>query len=98
MKWIKQNEWNLVVAVAFLSFVCGIFGVNDTLLMSGKSAPCPDLVYFSIRLFFFNYDDSNKKDPGEMTDEEITWGIENALSVILGESAYVQRNTQTISS
>jgi hypothetical protein len=56
MKWIKQNEWNLVVAVAFLSFVCGIFGVNDTLLMSGKSAPWPDLVYFSIRLFFFNYD------------------------------------------
>lgn len=56
MKWIKQNEWNLVVAVAFLSFVCGIFGVNDALLMSGKSAPWPDLVYFAIRLFFFNYD------------------------------------------
>lgn len=56
MKWIKQNEWNLVVAVAFLSFVCGIFGVNEALLMSGKSAPWPDLVYFAIRLFFFNYD------------------------------------------
>jgi hypothetical protein len=56
MKWIKQNEWNLVVAVAFLSFVCGIIGVNDALLISGKSAPWPDLVYFSIRLFFFNYD------------------------------------------
>jgi hypothetical protein len=56
MKWIKQNEWNLVVAVAFLSFVCGIFGVNDALLISGKSAPWPDLVYFAIRLFFFNYD------------------------------------------
>jgi len=56
MKWIKQNEWNLVVAVAFLSFVCGIIGVNDALLISGKSAPWPDLVYFAIRLFFFNYD------------------------------------------
>lgn len=56
MKWIKQNEWNLVVAVALLSFVFGIIGVNDALLMSGKSAPWPDLVYFSIRLFFFNYD------------------------------------------
>jgi hypothetical protein len=56
MKWIKQNEWNLVVALALLSFVCGIFGVNDALLMSGKSAPWPDLVYFAIRLFFFSYD------------------------------------------
>jgi len=56
MKWIKQNEWNLVVAVAFLSFVCGIIGVNDALLISGKSAPWPDLVYFAIRLFFFSYD------------------------------------------
>ena len=74
---------------------------NPNFDAAGKKA-CEEMVWFAkkygLNLFFFNYGDSNKKDPGEMTDEEITWGIENALSVILGESAYVQRNTQTISS
>ena len=74
---------------------------NPNLDNAGKKA-CEEMVKFAkkygLNLFFFNYGDSNKKDPGEMTNEEITWGIENALSVILGESAYVQRNTKTISS
>lgn len=47
---------------------------------------------YGINLFFFNYGDSGKKDPGDMTDEEIRWGIENAKSSILGESAYVYGN------
>lgn len=52
---------------------------------------------YGLNLYFFNYGDSNKKDPGDMTDEEIRWGIDNAKSYILGESAYVQGDTQTVS-
>lgn len=44
---------------------------------------------YGINLAFFNYGDSGKKDPGDMTDEEILWGIENSRSSILGEKAYV---------
>jgi hypothetical protein len=52
---------------------------------------------YGINLFFFNYGDSDKKDPGEMTDEEILWGIANAKSSVLGESAYVSGHAQAIS-
>jgi hypothetical protein len=52
---------------------------------------------YGINLFFFNYGDSEKKDPGEMTNEEIRWGVENAKPSILGEQAYVSRNTETVS-
>jgi hypothetical protein len=52
---------------------------------------------YGLNLFFFNYGSSGKKDPGDMTDEEIRWGIENAKSSIFGESAYVQGNAQTVS-
>jgi hypothetical protein len=52
---------------------------------------------YGLNLFFFNYGGSGKKDPGDMTDEEIRWGVENAQSALLGESAYVQRNPETIS-
>jgi hypothetical protein len=52
---------------------------------------------YGINLFFFNYGHSGKKDPGEMTDEEILWGIATAKPSILGEQAYVSRNTETVS-
>jgi len=32
-----------------------------------------------------------------MTDEEIRWGVENAVSSIFGEQAYVQGDAQTVS-
>lgn len=44
---------------------------------------------YGINLSFFNYGDSGKKDPGDMTDEEILWGIENSKSSVLGEKSYV---------
>jgi hypothetical protein len=44
---------------------------------------------YGLNLSFFNYGDSGKKDPGDMTDEEIRWGIENSKSAVLGEKAYV---------
>jgi hypothetical protein len=45
--------------------------------------------HYGLNLSFFNYGDSGKKDPGDMTDEEIRWGIENSRSAVLGEKAYV---------
>ena len=53
---------------------------------------------YGLNLFFFNYGSSNVKDPGDMTDEEIRWGVENAKTALLGESAYVQRDTKTLPS
>jgi len=44
---------------------------------------------YGINTFYFNYGDSGKKDPGDMTDEEIRWGLENAKSSVYGEAAYV---------
>lgn len=44
---------------------------------------------YGLNLAFFNYGDSGKKDPGDLTDEEIAWGIAHAQSSILGEKAYV---------
>lgn len=52
---------------------------------------------YGLNLFFFNYGDTNKKDPGDMTDQEIRWGVENAVTALFGESAYVQGNPQTVS-
>jgi hypothetical protein len=53
---------------------------------------------YGLNLFFFDYGSSNAKDPGEMSNEEIHLGIRHAKSAIYGESAYVQGNTQTLSS
>jgi DNA primase len=55
-------------------------------------------IKYSLNLHFFNYGSSRAKDPGDMTDEELRWGVENAISALFGESAYVQGNTQTVSS
>lgn len=52
---------------------------------------------YGLNLFFFNYGSSGKKDPGDMTSEEIRWGVENAQSALLGEAAYVQRNPEAVS-
>lgn len=54
-------------------------------------------VKYALNLFFFNYGSSGAKDPGDMTDEEICWGVENAISALFGESAYVQGNIETVS-
>jgi hypothetical protein len=51
---------------------------------------------YGLNLFFFSYPYSGAKDPGDLTDEEIIWGIAAAKSSILGESSYVQRDTETI--
>lgn len=52
---------------------------------------------YGLNLFFFNYGGSGKKDPGDMTDEEIHWGVDNAVSSIFGEQAYVQGDAKTVS-
>lgn len=73
---------------------------NPNIDAAGRKA-CLDMQTFSLKynlnLFYFNYGDSGKKDPGDMTDAEIAWGIDNAKSVVLGEKAYVYGNAQTVS-
>jgi hypothetical protein len=74
---------------------------NPNLDKAGKKASDQMRIWarkFGLNLFFFNYGDSGKKDPGDMTDKEIQWGIENAKSAILGESAYVYRDSQAVPS
>jgi hypothetical protein len=52
---------------------------------------------YGLNLSFFNYGSSSAKDPGDMNDEQIIWGIENAISSIYGEHAYVSRDPKAIS-
>lgn len=73
---------------------------NPNIDAAGRKA-CLDMQTFSLKynlnLFYFNYGTSNKKDPGDMTDAEIAWGIENAKSVVLGEKAYVYGDVKALS-
>lgn len=65
---------------------------NPKLDKAGKKASDEMRIFarkYGLNLAFFNYGDSGKKDPGDMTDEEIAWGIAHAKSSILGEKAYV---------
>lgn len=43
---------------------------------------------YGVNLSFFNYGDTGKKDPGDMTDAELHWGMSNAKSYLFGELAY----------
>lgn len=73
---------------------------NPNVDAAGKKASAEMLKLgrkYGLNLFFFNYGNTGKKDPGDLTDEEITWGIKNAKSSVLGELAYVSRETQTVS-
>jgi DNA primase len=38
---------------------------------------------------FFNYASTGLKDVGDMANEQILWGIENAIDMIYGEKAYL---------
>lgn len=72
---------------------------NPNLDESGKKASKEMLKLarkYGINLFFFNYGTSGKKDPGDMTDDEIRWGVANAKSALYGELAYVQGNAEAI--
>lgn len=44
---------------------------------------------YGLNLLYFNYGDTGKKDAGDLTNEEIAWGVENAKSFLFGEQAYV---------
>jgi len=71
---------------------------NDTAGYKGSKEFLEFARKYGLNLSFFNYGVSSKKDPGDMTDDEIAWGISHAKPSILGESAYVQGNTQALSS
>jgi hypothetical protein len=53
MTWLKRNEWTLVGIAAILAFTLGVVGM----LIQSKGAASPfDAIYFSLRLFAFEYD------------------------------------------
>jgi Toprim-like len=54
---------------------------SDAILASAKA--------YGLELSFFNYGDSEAKDIGDMTDDEIREGLKNAKDRIYGEKAYV---------
>lgn len=59
---------------------------------AGKKASAEALklgLKYGLNMSFFDYGDTGKKDPGDLTNEEIAWGIENAKSALYGERAYV---------
>jgi hypothetical protein len=43
---------------------------------------------YGVNLSYFNYGETGKKDPGDMTDDELRWGITHARSYLFGELAY----------
>jgi hypothetical protein len=72
---------------------------NPNIDKAGKKA-CDELQVlarkYGLMVYYFNYGDSNAKDPGDLNAEQIRWGIENAKAGIYGESAYVYRDTEAI--
>jgi hypothetical protein len=44
---------------------------------------------YGANLVFFNYGETGKKDPGDLTNDEIVWGLSHAQSALFGEKAYV---------
>jgi hypothetical protein len=65
---------------------------NPKLDQAGKKASDEFRAFarrYGMDVFYFNYGDSGKKDPGDMTDEELRFGVDSAVSSIFGESAYV---------
>ena len=65
---------------------------NPKVDAAGKAASAQIKEYalkYGLNMSYFNYGDTGKKDPGDMTNEEIVWGVENSQSFLKGESAYV---------
>jgi hypothetical protein len=65
---------------------------NPKVDQAGKKASdemCKFARKYGLNLSFFNYGDTGKKDPGDLTDEELVWGVENSKTSLLGEQAYV---------
>jgi len=65
---------------------------NPKLDPAGKSASdsLRKLAFkYGVNLLFFNYGETGKKDPGDLTDSEIGWGLSHAQSALFGEKAYV---------
>lgn len=52
---------------------------------------------YGMNISYFNYAGSDKKDPGDLTDDEIARGIHNAKSFLYGERAYVSGEPTSLS-
>lgn len=73
---------------------------NPNIDKAGKKA-CDEMQLlarkYGLMVYYFNYGDSDAKDPGDLTSEEIHWGLDHAKPGIYGESAYVYRNAEALS-
>ena len=54
--WLKRHEWTIVGCMALLAFVMGVLGMRMHTAAHGATATWADAVYFTVRLFSFNYD------------------------------------------
>lgn len=70
---------------------------NDSAGQKGSKALLELCTKYGVNARFFNYGSTGKKDPGDMTDAELVWGVENAISYLYGERAYVQGQTVSVS-
>jgi hypothetical protein len=81
---ISQEQVKLV---RYSSTVIAAFD-NPKVDKAGKKA-CDEMRIwarkYGLDLKFFNYGETGKKDPGDLTDEELQWGIDNARHALLGE-------------
>lgn len=59
MAWLKRNEWAIVGCLAALAFMLGVRGIV------GHGGGLVDAIYFSLRLFTFDYD-LQGSDPTDM--------------------------------
>lgn len=78
-KQAKLLRYSSIIIAAFDNDEAGM-KANDEMFKLAKA--------YGLDVRFFNYGDSKAKDPGDMTDDEIDFGIKHARTMILGQRAY----------
>jgi hypothetical protein len=84
---ITEDQFKLIRFSDTIIFASDNPKLDDAGKKAAKQANDLALKY-GVNLNYFNYGDSGKKDPGDMTDAELRWGITNARSYLFGELAY----------
>lgn len=75
---ISDQQMDLIVDKVETLYVC----LDNDKAGRKKEADLWDRYRGQVRMFFANYDHTDKKDHGEMTPEEIEYSLENAISAV----------------